>query len=170
MNDHSTDHALNFLIQRWDYILEGAAGADLIGVNRATMRTRIARGQAMAMRDTEGRERGRVEYTPRHLVYNMLYDGLARYNAAPDDQEVEDWISGTIQTLYNEISKGDFNKEALVRAVKREGKVSLTFFDSFDQAEMFTGEPSVFVPIGTMIIRLAHALFAKHSGRLAGSA
>lgn len=158
-----TAESLNFLAEKWGYILEGAAGADLIGVNRATMRTRIAKGQAMAMRDTEGRERGRVEYTPHHLVYNMLYDGLARFNATPDDEETKKWIFMTVEGFYRDLSSGTFNQETVVRSIKRDGKVSLQLFHNFTEVEQYTGEPCVVVPIGTMIVRLASAMFMKHS-------
>lgn len=158
-----TAESLNFLADKWGHILEGAAGADLIGVNRATMRSRIAKGQAMAMRDTEGRERGRVEYTPHHLVYNMLYDGLARFNAVPDGKHAQDWIFHAVEAFYRDLRDGSFNEATVVRSVKRDGKVSLHLFDNLTEAEKYTGEPCVVVPIGTMIVRLAAAIFMRHS-------
>lgn len=164
MNQFTTD-ALKFLHEKWGYILEGAAGADLIGVNRATMRTRIAKGQAMAMRDTEGRERGRVEYTPDHLVYNMLYDGLARFNAVPDGEKGEHWISSVVNGIYSDIGAGSFNPDMVVRAVRRDGVVSIHLFNDFDELDNFTGEPSVIVPIGTMVVRFAVTLMARHGSK-----
>ena len=158
-----TTESLSFLAEKWGHILEGAAGADLIGVNRATMRTRIAKGQAMAMRDTEGRERGRVEYTPQHLVYNILYDGLARFNAVPDEEHAREWIFMAVEGFYQDLRNGSFNEATVVRSIKRDGKVSLQLYDNFNEIEQFTGEPCVAVPIGTMIVRLAGALFMKHS-------
>ena len=161
--DNLKTEALSFISRRWGYILEGAAGADLIGVNRATMRTRIAKGQAMAMRDTEGRERGRVEYTPGHLVYNMLYEGLARYNALPDQEEARDFIFHVAEQIRRDIQSGTFSENLVIRSMKRGSQVSLKQYSSFsDDVEKYTGEPAVVVPIGVMVTRLAYALFSRH--------
>lgn len=164
MNQFTSD-VLKFLHEKWGYILEGAAGADLIGVNRATMRTRIAKGQAMAMRDTEGRERGRVEYTPHHLVYNMLYDGLARFNAVPAGDEGEFWMRSVVDSIYRDIEAGSFNSDLIVRSVRRDGVVDVHMFNDFDELRDFTGEASVIVPIGTMVVRFAAALKARHGAK-----
>jgi len=153
--------ALRFLAENWGTILEGAEGADMIGVNRATLRTRIAKEQAMAMRDTEGRERGRVEYTPLHLVYNMIYDALARFNSVPENER--EWIFILTEQIGRDLREGKFNQGMVIRATKRDGKTKVSVFNNFEQLEQFTGEPVVVIPIGDMILRFAGTLAMKHN-------
>lgn len=151
--------ALKFLSDNAHSVMEGASGADMIGVNRATLRSRIMKGQALAMRDSEGRERDRIEFTPFHLVHNMIHDAAARYNAVPSDEFALDQT----QAVFADLEKGRFRDDLMVRIVLREGRRLVHTFHGGDEVEQFTGEPCVLIPIGTMVVRFATTMAMKHN-------
>lgn len=160
-----TAAALRFLDENWDNAIEDTSGADLIRANRATLRGRIRSGRALCMRETQGRERASVEYTPAHLVFNMLYDALARFDAVPGDgakEQTENLFSHVLD-VRTSILRNEQNTDAVIRVTKRNGVAQITRFENMGEVEELTGEPVLIVPIGTMIVRFAASLMAKHA-------
>lgn len=165
--NHFVSTALDFLGENWDRVIEsGASAATLIEVNQSTLKARIKSGRALAMRDEVGRERASIQFTGRHLVWNMVYDRLASFNIYLDgdagvDNSPKMWAYNGY--IYDHIVTGEKQTEAILRIVQRDGKIVDHWFENAAELGQFTGEAALILPVGPMVVRLAASLMAKHS-------
>ena len=164
--------ALAFLKANWNTIMPGTADATaMIGINPNTLKTRLARHQALAMREDDGVPRGPLRFTGYHLVYNIIADRLLRYGFSvdatgeeSDDPNKQGWTAHVYaQWAYDEILSGG-HVEAILRCKKEnDGAPQILTFEDGDVLPV-TGDAAVIIPMGTMMVRLATSLFARFGG------
>lgn len=165
--------SLAFLRDNWHTIMTGTADtAQLIDINPSTLKTRLARHQAMAMHDADGVQRGTLRFTGYHLVYNLIADRLLRYGFSiaamgkePEDEASQGWIAHVYaQWVYDEILSVPGRVNAILRCRKELGGIDqiLTFEDG--EVEPWTGDAALIIPIGSMTVRLATTIFSRLGG------
>lgn len=140
-------------------ICQGGDAAQLIEVNPNTLRTRVAREQALAMRDDDdGRH---VRFTGFHLVHNLIQDRLSRYSVPVDQADLLTWTLW----VHDHVLTGERFNNAVIRAWSRTDATATSFhlFEEGD-VEPFTGDAALILPIGSMTLRLAVTLFMRQKG------
>ena len=175
-----TRASLDYLWQNWDRVIDsGASAAALMGVNPSTLRARLAAGKALAMRDETGRERASVDYTGRHLVSNMLFDKLVRWNvtldANPEDLDANPEDSWTVHSLvdqiYQNVLQGERQTEAFIRVDMVGDQQLVIWCEGPNELTSFLWDRSALVvPIGLLVTKLAALAFMKHSTEAAQTA
>lgn len=159
--------ALAYLKEHWHIGMTGTADAShLLNINPSTFKTRLARGQALVLRDMDGRQRGALTFTGYHLVYNLLSDRLLRYGFPVEhDEKTMAWLPHVYaQWVFDNVLSAPNHFEAILRFRKEPdgGSQNMVFEDG--NVQDWTGDAALIIPIGTMTIRLAAALYAR-SGR-----
>lgn len=155
-----TEATLNYLAENWDRkVASGGLAAEMIGVNQNTLRARIKSGRAMAFIDADGRTRASVDYTGFHLVYNMMFDRLARFGITLDD---DDMLLLAL-AVKDDVVTGKRNIETILRVEVRDDVPVVHWFDSASELGAFTGDAALILPIGTLVIRLAATLVARNA-------
>lgn len=157
--DPTVAEALTYLNDHWGVEVFGTSDASaLLDINTSTLKTRISRGQALAFRETEGRQRAAVSFTGSHLVYNLIGDRMLRYGFGLENEVGEPlpWIYA--EWAQQNILTGPRHIDAILRLKKDgEGRVAIHMFEDGD-ADPFTGDAALIIPIGVMVLRLAVTL------------
>lgn len=162
-----TKLALGYLGDNWHKGLVGTGdAAELLGLNPSTLKTRLSRGQALSLRETDGRQRALVEFTGFHLIFNLLNDHLLRWGVAEADKitlPYAEWVN-------SHILAGPHFTEAVLRVTQDEnGKATAHLYEE-GGVEQWTGTSALIVPIGSMVVRLATAVLMKKDGKRAMAA
>lgn len=162
--NHFTKAALQYLGANWHVVVaSGSSAADLIDVNHNTLKSRINNERALAMRNTEGRIRASIDFTGMHLVYNLMFDRLARFGIVIDeDPKNSHELLLFVQYVFDHVVCGERNTDTFIRVEVRGDKPVIHWFSSSDELGQFSGDVALIMPIGAMIVRLAAALIAKN--------
>ncbi|KKN94436.1 hypothetical protein LCGC14_0187830 [marine sediment metagenome] len=156
-------NALAYLEEHWHVGMTGTAdAAHILNINPNTMKTRLARGQALVLRDPNGGQRQALVFTGFHMVYNLLQDRLLRYGFPVEHDERS---MGELPYTYAEWALKNVvvghKVDAVVR-FRREpegGTQAMPFEDG--AVEDWTGDAALIIPIGTMIVRMAMLLHMR---------
>ncbi|CAK7257258.1 MULTISPECIES: hypothetical protein [unclassified Shinella] len=163
MND-LVSRALAHFKEHWHIGMAGTSdAANLLDINPNTLKTRLARGQALVLRDPNGLQRSTLTFTGFHLIYNLLSDRLLRYGFASDHDETTmahlpyvyaEWVHEHVLSSPHRI-------EAILRFRKEAdgGTQNMVFEDG--NVEDWTGDAALIVPIGTMVVRLAATVLMR---------
>ncbi|WP_306111327.1 MULTISPECIES: hypothetical protein [unclassified Roseovarius] len=156
--------ALEYLKENWHVGIVGSAeAATFLRIKPNTLRTRIARDQALSLRDESGRQRAAVTFTGYHLVYNLIQDRLIRFGVPLEPKSGEGFAEAYTDWVESNVLKDPFLINAMVRFDNNDdGAVSHLF--ERGGIEDWTGDAALILPIGTMVFRLAISLYVK-SGR-----
>lgn len=133
----------------------------LLGINHNTFKTRLARGQALAVRSGEGKSRKTLSFTGHQLVHNLLADRLLQYGLPSDEfaEKFSDWC-------FENILSKPYRIDAVLRFRKDEdGRVEGLVFEEGD-VESWTGDAALIIPIGSMLIKLALNLYTRDMSRM----
>ena len=165
--------ALAFLKANWNVSMTGTSDTTaLIGINPNTLKTRLARHQALTMREHDGVQRGALRFTGYHLVYNIIADRLLRYGFSidaqgkdSDSENDQGWTAHVYaQWVFDEVLSGAGNADAILRCKRdADGNTQILLFEDGDVVP-FTGDAAMILPLGTMVVRLATTLFARFGG------
>ncbi|GLK76695.1 hypothetical protein GCM10008171_19490 [Methylopila jiangsuensis] len=156
--------SLKWLADHWHKAAaSGAEAATLLAIKPNTLKTRVSRGQALALRTPAGDVRSNVTYTGYHLVYNLLQDRFARFNVfSPDKSEgMKDLVHLYAEWTREHILGGEHHHSAIIRfTYDHDGHINnhLITDGKIDEAD---GDTSVIVPIGVMVGRIAMNLWLK---------
>lgn len=155
---------LAYFKDHWHIGIAGTANAaELLDINPNTLKTRLARGQALVLRDADGRTRSSLTFTGYHLVYNLIQDRLLRYGFAVDaDEKGFDYLTYTYSEWgMNQVLSAPHHLEAVIRFKKgSDGQVQPMAFEN-GGVEDWTGDAVMILPIGTMISRLAVSVYMR---------
>lgn len=167
MSNNSEDlpvQAFHYLKDHWHIGMPSITGvAELLGVNRNTFKTRIARGQALSLREPNGELRKTLIFTGYHLVYNLLSDRLLRYgfsvhhdeaSLASEPHTYANWVGEKVLTSpYRSDAILKFSKDA-------DGKVMGVAYENGD-ATLPYSDCALILPIGHMVTRLAMSVHMR---------
>jgi hypothetical protein len=158
------EQALAYLKAHWHTGMTGTAdAAQLLNINPNTFKTRLARGQAMVLRDPNGEQRAILTFTGYHLVYNLLSDRLLRYGFPVDHDErtLAELPHVYAEWAFNNILSPPHHSEAILRFRKEAdgGSQNMAFEDG--NVQDWTGDAALIIPLGTMIVRLAATLYMR---------
>ncbi len=153
--------SLEYLNENWHTSLVGSAEAStILKIKPNTLRTRISRNQAMALKDEDGRQRASVSFTGFHLIYNLIQDRLIRFNVPLDSKGDWDFPSVYADWVQSKVLNDPFNTDAIIRFdLSDDGASSHLFEDG--GIENWTGDAALILPIGTMVLRIAIGLYVK---------
>ena len=179
-----------FLSDHWHTVLTGTSDAtDLIGINPNTLKTRLARHQALTMRDDDNAQRGPLRFTGYHLVYNIIADRLLRYGLSidamgedTDDPNKQGWIAHCYaQWVHDEILTGAQHVNTIFRCKKlADGKTQIHVYeDGGYEVEFLKGRdrPAVITVEAADVEALAlagdehdpHGRHSRDHGRITGA-
>ena len=159
--------SLDFLRTHLDVGLCGTKeAAELTKMNLNSLKSRVARGHALVLRDPDGRVRDSLTFTGRHLIYNMVADRFLRFGVLTELQNGEPGyiVDEIVNMVERHVLAGMRNVDFVVRVdVDEDGSIRYNTELGEDFAQ-FTGDAAVFFPLGTMVHRIAYAVFARHGG------
>lgn len=115
--DDFTTKALAYLKDHWHVGLAGSAdAAELLDINPNTFKTRLARGQAMVLRDHDGSRRATLTFTGYHLIYNYLSDRLLRFgfSSGAHERSVEELASTYAQWAFDNVVSPPYLVDAVL--------------------------------------------------------
>ena len=116
------------------------------------------------MRGQGERVRASIDYTGQHLVFNMVFDRLAKFGIQLDeDPKSPHLLCVYVEEIYKDVIDGELNVEAIMRVEMRDGCPVVHWFKDSEELGRFTGEVALVLPIGSMVARLACKMFMKHS-------
>lgn len=152
--------ALASLKENYHKGLVGSAdAADLLGMNPHTLKTRVKRKQAMALREQDGSAHSPLVFTGFMLIYNLLSDRLMKWGVLAEEME---------RTLYTyaaewtpeKILSGPQYINTVIR-FRRDEDGSL-IGDCFESGQVsYSPETCLIVPLGDMVARLAATLYMR---------
>ncbi|MDM8168572.1 hypothetical protein [Roseovarius sp.] len=153
--------ALKYLSENWHVGLVGSAeAATLLRMRPNTLRTRIARNQALAIRDGDDRQRAAVSFTGYQLVYNLIQDRLLENHFPLEPRVGEGFPEAYAGWVHSSILNEPYQLGAIIRFDRQNGNgVSHLFEDG--NVEAWTGDAALILPIGTMVLRMAINLYVK---------
>lgn len=166
MNPFVTE-ALAYLKDHWHTGIAGSSDAAyLLDINPNTFKTRLARGQALVMREANGEQRATLTFTGYHLVYNLLSDRLLRYGFPVEHDETTMAMLPHVyaEWAFNNILSTPHHTDAILRFRKEPDGGSQNRVFENGNIEDWTGDAALIIPIGTMIVRLAAALHIRSAG------
>jgi hypothetical protein len=156
-------NSLDYLNDHWDTPIAGSGDAILLlDIPRGTLKTRIARGHALAHKNP-GEVRNRIEFTGYHLVHNLLQDRLARYGFPTEtaDQTMYDVVTSYTERVREAVLAGR-RVDMILRFQKHSGDAAFSYHEYDDgRVEPFTGDAALIVPIGTMVVRMAVQIYMR---------
>lgn len=171
MNPFVTE-ALAYLKDHWHVGMAGTSDAAyLLGINPNTFKTRLARGQALVMREANGEQRATLTFTGYHLVYNLITDRLLRYGFPVEPDESADIAPEPIvyaqkptafaEWAFNNILSTPHYTDAILRFQKDADGMMTGHVYEDGGVEEWTGDAALILPIGSMIVRLAATLHMR---------
>lgn len=156
--------ALAYLKENWHAGVVGSSDAAyLLNINANTLKTRLARGQALVLRDPSGERRSTLTFTGYHLVYNLLFDRLLRYGLPVEQGErnLAELPHHYAQWAFDSVLSAPHYVDAILRFRREpDGEVQVMTYEE-GGVEEWTGDAALIVPIGTMIVRLAATLHMR---------
>lgn len=165
-----TRDSLAWFAVNWNTAICGSAdAAQFLAIKPATLKTRIARNQAMAMR-TPGEVRGSVEFTGFQLVYNLLQHSFMRHRLqlpgleTVDCPQIRQWCAD----VNRDVLHAPFLDDVVIRVlIPDEGNLIFHYFEDDVDLMASTREPAFIIPIGTMLKRIARELYRRKSDKSA---
>lgn len=151
------------LAEHWHVGMAGSAqAADILRMNPNTLKTRLARGQALMLRHPSGEAVKPLTFTGFHLIYNMLQDRFMRYGFTQGDgADLDHTVTAYAEWIKDNVIEGQHKTSAILRLMKdREGNVSVTLFEDGEITNS-TGDAAVIIPIGDMVLRFGFFLFMR---------
>lgn len=153
-----TAQALAYLKDHWHIGMAGTAdAASFLEINPNTLKTRIARDQALVLRGPRGKHRQTLTFTGYHLVYNLLHDRLLRYGfPAGDEEQGVGWLSYIYaEWVADNVLSPPHHLDAILRFTKQvDGQAQNEAYED-GRVEEWTGDAALIIPIGTMVVRIA---------------
>lgn len=150
--------ALNHLKDHWHVGMPAITSvADLLGINRNTFKTRIARGQALTLREASGHIRPTLIFTGYHLIYNLLSDRLLRYGFPVEHNErtLAAEPDSYARWVYEHVLSAPYCIDAVLKFSKdTEGQVLGLVYDDGDTRLPYS-DGALILPIGHMVLRVA---------------
>jgi hypothetical protein len=128
------------------------SGADLLDVNLNNLKARHKRGQLYTLH-SHG-----PAFTGEHMVANLIVDRFLRHGSIMVPPKV---LVKWLRWVRNHVLSGEMNRDAVLRCVKRSGSAAFHLYEGWSDLEEMTGEAATIVPIGTMVTRLAVALYVR---------
>ncbi|WP_442582518.1 hypothetical protein ACSBOB_11475 [Mesorhizobium sp. ASY16-5R] len=159
-----TSQALTYFKNHWHKGIVGTGdAANFLEINPNTFKTRLARGQALVLRDPNGEQRSTLTFTAYHLVYNLLSDRLLRYAFPVEHGEnsMSQLPYVYAEWAFHNVLSGPRHTEAILRLRKEENGTSQNLVFEDGNVQDFTGDAALIIPIGTMIVRLATTLYLR---------
>lgn len=158
--------ALQHLKDHWHIGMPSVMGvADLLDINRNTFKTRVARGQALALREANGELRSTLVFTGYHLVYNLISDRLLRYGFPVDHDDKTLAAEPHIYAnwVYEHVLTAPYHTSAVLKFSKDStGKIMcLSYLDG--EPTLPYSDGALILPIGHMVFRLAATLHMRAS-------
>lgn len=158
------EKSLRYFKDHWHVGMAGSSdAASLLGINSNTLKTRLARGQALVLRDPDGGTRRTLTFTGYHLTYNLIQDRLLRYGFTvdPDPQGLDHLTYAYSEWTMQNVLGQPHHLDAVIRFRKEgDGAVQAIPFE-LGAVEDWTGDAAMILPIGTMVSRLAVSLYMR---------
>ncbi|HMN37202.1 MAG TPA: hypothetical protein PKD49_05760 [Hyphomicrobium sp.] len=149
----------------WDVDIVGTSdAAQLLDIKPNTFKTRLARGQALVLRDPNSEQRTALRFTGYHLVYNLLLDRLLRYGLSVEHDKTTELAHVYAEWTFKNILSTPYHADAVVlfRKLSDGGCQDMVFENG--SLEDLTGDAALIIPIGSIIVRLAAALYVRSAG------
>lgn len=154
--------ALDWFAGNWQTAICGSTdAARFLQIKPNTLKTRLARGQALAFR-IPGNVRDSVEFTGYQLTYNLIQHVLIRHRfnfaglETGDCEQIKTWCAA----VEEDILKPPYDGDAVFRVVERD-EIAIAHYYPDGEVMATTGEPALIIPIGTMMIRMAVDLYMR---------
>jgi len=156
--------ALDYLYTNWHNGMAGGSDtAEILGMNPNTLKTRIARNQAMVMREQGGDTAKPLRFSGFHLIFNLIQDRMMRYgfSSGSEDEATQTAYSYAEWVMENVLS-GEHKTNAVLRLKKdSSGFEQVMLYEDGDVMD-WTGDAVVAFPIGTMAVRIAFSMLMRN--------
>ena len=159
------EKALSYFKEHWHVGMTGTAdAADMLNINRNTFKTRLARGQALVLRNEDGSRSRTLMFTGYHLVYNLLSDRMLRYGfpVEHDESTMAELPSVYADWAFENILSGRQYTRAVLRLRRTEDGAVLPQVHEDGEVEKWPQDAALFIPLGNMIVELAGLLYLRH--------
>lgn len=150
--------AFQYLHEHWHIGMPSITNVpELLGINRNTFKTRIARGQALTLREPNGELRSTLVFTGYHLVYNLLSDRLLRYgfSVQHDDTSLASEPHTYAIWAGEKVLNPPYHTDAILKFSRDSDGKAMGFAFADGDTNLPYSDCALVMPIGHMVRRLA---------------